>query len=78
MRSWSISEARSRISEVFDAALNSGPQRIERRDSDAVVVIPEEVWKTIQGSYSDIAVLHAPLDDSDIRPRQSARVISDG
>lgn len=78
MRSWSISEARARISEVFDAALTGGPQRIERRDQDAVVVIPEAIWDTIVGNYSDIAdlVLNAPLEDGDVPPRRPARVLA--
>ena len=78
MRSWSISEARARISEVFDAALTDGPQRIERRDRDAVVVIPEAIWDTIEGNYADIAdlVLGAPLDEGDLPPRRPARVLA--
>lgn len=78
MRSWSISEARARISEVFDAALTDGPQRIERRDQDAVVVIPEAIWDTIEGNYADIAdlVLGAPLEESDLPPRRPARVLA--
>lgn len=77
MRNWSISEARSRISEVFDAALTSGPQRIERRDNNAVVVVPEAVWKAIESDYADIAdlVLSAPLDDADLPSRAPARII---
>ncbi|MBX3570896.1 MAG: type II toxin-antitoxin system Phd/YefM family antitoxin [Mesorhizobium sp.] len=78
MRSWSISEARARISEVFDAALTDGPQRIERRDRDAVVVIPEAIWDTIEGNYADIAdlVLGAPLEEGDLLPRRPARVLA--
>ena len=43
MKSWSITQARANISDVFDAALTAGPQRIERRDSIAEfqsVVVP--------------------------------------
>jgi prevent-host-death family protein len=78
MRNWSISEARARISEVFDAALTDGPQRIERRDQDAVVVIPEAVWNTIESNYADIAdlVLGAPVEESDVPPRRPARVLA--
>lgn len=78
MRSWSISEARSRMSEVFDAVLREGPQRIERRDQDAVVVVSEAVWKTLESDYADIAdlVLSAPLDDTDLPVRRPARVVA--
>jgi prevent-host-death family protein len=77
MRSWTITEARSRISEVFDAALKSGPQRIERRESDAVVVISAALWRSIEGDYADFAdvVLNAPLEDADLPDRRPARVV---
>lgn len=77
MRLWTISEARSRISEVFDAALSEGPQKIERREQDAVVVISESVWKTIENDYGDFAdlILSAPVEEGDLPVRQPARVI---
>jgi len=77
MRSWSISEARSRISDVFDAALSEGPQKIERREQSAVVVISESAWKTIEGDYADFAdlILSAPIEEGDLPVRQPARII---
>ena len=41
MKSWSIAEAEAIMSDVFDAALVSGPQKIERRGSGSVVVVAE-------------------------------------
>lgn len=41
MRTWSITDARANISNVFDEALKSGPQKIERRDSEPVVMVAE-------------------------------------
>lgn len=77
MRSWSISEARSRIAEVFEAALSEGPQKIERREQDAVVVISESAWKTIESDYADFAdlILSAPIEEGDLPVRRPARVI---
>ena len=57
MRSWSISEARSRIADLFEAALSEGPQKIERREQDAVVVISASAWRTIENEYADFADL---------------------
>lgn len=77
MRSWSISEARSKIADLFEAALSEGPQKIERREQDAVVVISASVWRTIENEYADFAdlILSAPLEDDDLPLRRPARVI---
>jgi antitoxin Phd len=78
MKSWSITQARARIADVVDAALTSGPQKIERRDSEPVVVISESVWKRIAADYPSFAdlVLNAPLDDEDLPTRKPARVLT--
>ena len=77
MRSWSISEARSRIADLFEAALSEGPQKIERPEQDAVVVISASAWRTIENEYGDFAdlILSAPLEDDDLPLRRPARVI---
>lgn len=77
MRSWSITEARASIAEVFDAALNQGPQRIERRDS-ACVVISEEVWKKLAAEYPSFAdlVTEAPIDEAGLPRRHPARILA--
>lgn len=77
MRSWSISKARSKIADLFEAALSEGPQKIERREQDAVVVISESAWRTIENEYADFAdlILSAPLEDGDLPVRRPARVI---
>jgi prevent-host-death family protein len=76
MKSWSISEARARISEVVDAALADGPQRIERRDSAPVVVVSEEIWRRLAAEYPSFAdlVLSAPVGETDLPRRRPARV----
>ena len=79
MKSWSISEARTHISDVVDAALSDGPQRIERRDSEPVVVISEAVWTRLAAEYPSFAdfVLNTPIDDEDLPQRRPARVLSE-
>jgi hypothetical protein len=76
VKSWSISDARARISEVVDAALVDGPQRIERRDSAPVVVVSEEIWLKLAAEYPSFAelILNAPLDEADLPGRAPARV----
>ena len=76
MKSWSISEARARIANVVDAALNEGPQRIERRESASVVVVSEAVWTKLAAEYPSFAelILEAPLDKEDLPSRRPARV----
>jgi antitoxin Phd len=44
MRTWQLQTARSRFSELFDAALGSGPQRVTRHGRQAVVIVSEEEW----------------------------------
>jgi antitoxin Phd len=75
MRSWSITEARARISEVFDAALASGPQKIERRDSEPVVVVAESDWNRLVAEFRTVAdfVLNAPFEEGDLPERRPAR-----
>jgi len=76
MRTWSITEARANISDVFDAALRNGPQRIERRDSEPVVMVAESDWKQLVAAYPTMAdlVLQSPIEDDDLPQRVPARV----
>lgn len=78
MKSWSITEARARIADVVDAALEKGPQRIERRDSKPVVVVSEAVWKRLAAEYPSFAdlILNTPIDN--LPARAPARVFGAG
>ena len=77
MKTWSITEARASISSVFDAALQQGPQRIERRESEPVVMVAESDWNRLAAEYPDIAslILNAPLDRDDVPQRRPARIL---
>lgn len=77
MKAWSITEARAKISDVFDAALTAGPQRIERRDSESVVMVAASDWNRLIGAYGTMSelVLEAPLEPEDRPPRRAARVL---
>lgn len=76
MRTWKITEARARIADVVDAAIKDGPQRIERRDTDNVVVVSEAVWNRLAAQYPSFAdvILNAPINPGDIPLRRPARV----
>jgi PHD/YefM family antitoxin component YafN of YafNO toxin-antitoxin module len=78
MKSWSITEARARIADVFDAAIAQGPQRIERRDSEPVVMVAESDWNRLIAEYPTLAdlILKAPLEADDLPKRRPARVLS--
>jgi hypothetical protein len=77
MKSWSITQARANISDVFDAALTAGPQKIERRDSEPVVMIAESDWKRLVLEFEGFAdfVLNSPLEPEDLPERRPARII---
>jgi len=78
MKTWSITEARAQISSLFDAALQNGPQRIERRDSEPVVMIAESDWLRLASEYPDFAdlILKSPLEADDLPPRHPARALA--
>jgi prevent-host-death family protein len=78
MRTWTITEARANISNVFDEAIKDGPQRIERRDSEPVVMVAESDWKRLTAEYPTMAdlILNSAVEDEDLPERQPARVIT--
>jgi prevent-host-death family protein len=43
--SWTVAEAKAKLSEVIEKAQTSGPQRITRHGKQAVVVVSAEEWE---------------------------------
>jgi prevent-host-death family protein len=41
---WSVAEAKAKLSEVIDRALEEGPQAITRNGRPALVVVSSEEW----------------------------------
>ena len=78
MRSWSITQARAHISELFEAALTSGPQKIERRDHESVVLLSQADWRRLVTEYPTVAdlILDFPAAETDLPERVPARAIS--
>ena len=63
---------------VMDAALERGPQLIERRDSDPVVVVAASDWNRLVKEYPTVAdlILGFPGEADDLPKRKPARVFS--
>jgi len=78
MKTWTITEARANISNVFDEAIKNGPQRIERRDSEPVVMVAESDWKRLTAEYPTMAdlILNSAVEEEDLPERRPARVIT--
>ena len=56
--SWTVAQAKARLSEVIDKARREGPQAITRHGKSAVVVVEAELWDRIRrreqrGSFAD-------------------------
>ena len=63
---WSVADAKARLSEVIDRALSDGPQTITRKGRRAVVVVSAEEWERKARRRGNLAEFFAasPLRDS--------------
>lgn len=71
MVAWSLQDAKSKFSEVVNAALAGEPQRVTRRGQSAVVVLAEEEYERLcrveraaQPSLGELLV-QIPQDDGE-------------
>jgi antitoxin Phd len=46
---WSMAEAKAKLSEVIDRALSEGPQHVTKHGKPAVVIVREDDWKGVSG-----------------------------
>lgn len=79
MRNWQLQTARSRFSELVDAALGDGPQRVTRHGRQAVVVVAEEEWNSrlvVDDGFGKF-LTSFPEEAGEVRPRRPARVRRD-
>ncbi|MFT4101984.1 MAG: type II toxin-antitoxin system Phd/YefM family antitoxin [Burkholderiaceae bacterium] len=65
---WTVAQAKARLSEVIEKARHHGPQVITRNGKRAVVVVDAESWEQSQvreqrGSFADF-LLASPLRGS--------------
>jgi prevent-host-death family protein len=65
-RVWSVAEAKARLSELLDHALNDGPQAITRRGREIAVVVSTEEWHRKSSRSGSLAEFLAasPLRES--------------
>ncbi len=67
--SWTVAEAKAKLSEVIEKAQTSGPQRITRHGKEAVVVVSAEEWQRKtkrKGSLAEF-LLASPLRGSSLQ-----------
>jgi prevent-host-death family protein len=72
-RTWTVAEAKAKLSEVIDQAQAQGPQTITRNGRQAVVVVAAQEWerKTKRvGTLADF-FLAAPLKGSKLKVKRS-------
>ena len=53
MTTWKLMDAKNKFSEVVRLALDGKPQRIERRETDAVVVVDAKEFDRLTGKKPD-------------------------
>jgi prevent-host-death family protein len=65
---WSVAEAKARLSELLDHALNDGPQAITRRGREIAVVVSTEEWHRKMSRSGSLAefLAESPLRGSDL------------
>jgi len=65
---WSVAEAKARLSELLDHALNDGPQAITRRGREVAVVVSTEEWHRKMSRSGSLAefLAESPLRGSDL------------
>jgi prevent-host-death family protein len=63
---WSVAEAKARLSELLDHAINDGPQAITRRGQKIAVVVSADEWHKKSSRSGSLAEFLAasPLRDS--------------
>ena len=78
--SWTVAEAKAKLSEVIDRAQSEGPQTITRRGRNAVVVVSADEWERKtkrKGTLADFLAA-SPLRGSGLeieRPKDLPREI---
>ena len=60
-RRWQLQEAKAKFSEVFDRALDDGPQIVTRRNKQAVVIVSEKDYKKLKHSWKTPSLVEALL-----------------
>lgn len=74
---WKVADAKNRFSEVITLALNEGPQEVQRRDGNVVIVSKEEFVR-LKGEEPDfLEFLRNCPDLSDVDISRDPRPLRD-
>ena len=65
-RVWQLQEAKNKLSEVVEEAIQRGPQVISRRGAEVAVVLSYEEYLTLKKSRTAQFFLESPLRGSDL------------
>jgi len=70
---WTVAEAKAKLSEVIDQALSEGPQIVTRSGRKAVVIVAAEEWDRKTRRQGNLAEFFAasPLSESGLKVRRS-------
>jgi prevent-host-death family protein len=70
---WTVAEAKAKLSEVIDHALSEGPQIVTRSGRKAVVIVAAEEWDRKTRRKGNLAEFFAasPLSESGLEVRRS-------
>lgn len=74
-RVWQLQEAKNKLSEVVEEAIQHGPQVISRRGAEIAVVLSYEEYLTLKKSRTNLAqfFLESPLRGSDLDLKRDRR-----
>jgi antitoxin Phd len=74
-RIWQIQEAKNKLSEVVEEAIQHGPQVISRRGAEIAVVLSYEEYLTLKKSKTNLAqfFLESPLRGSGLDLKRDRR-----
>ena len=72
-KTWSVAEAKARLSDLINEALSGAPQTITRRGRSAVVVVSAEEWERHQPRRGNLAefLATAPENLTELVPLRS-------
>jgi prevent-host-death family protein len=70
---WTVAEAKAKLSEVIDQALSQGPQVVTRSGRKAVVIVAAEEWDRKTRRKGSLAEFFAasPLGESGLKVQRS-------
>jgi prevent-host-death family protein len=72
-KTWSVAEAKAKLSEVIDLAQSHGPQTVTRNGRTAVVIVAAEEWERKTQRRGNLAEFFAtsPLRGSQLDVKRS-------